>query len=232
MSQLQLCLHHELMLLVLDDAKGNFTGGLYACGLSGAILSELMLQGIIVLSKDDSKLVEVVDTKSIEDPILNEVVQKIADSKKPKDLKYWVSIIAATPNLNHRIAQQLCDLGILRYDESKVLWFFTCKRYPEIDSTFEDAIRKRMGDVMFSPNVKPDERTAVLISLGKSSQALASNFPAVELKQHDEKIKEICEGKHLASGATTETIEAVQAAILAGIIASTIAVSVTASIRT
>ena len=232
MSQYKLCLHHELMLLILDDSKGKFTGGMYTLGLAGAALSELLLQGIIKVSDDDKKIVEVVASKEVNDPILDEIVQKIVESKKPQELKYWVSAVSSTKNLNHRVAQQLCDLEILRYDESIVLWFFTSKRYPEVDGSYEDAIRKRMASVMFKPEVKTDERTAVLICFAKASGVLDANFAKVELTQHKKNIDEICEGNQLAAGATTEALVAVQAAMTVAALAATIAATAAATAAT
>lgn len=214
MSTTSLCLHHELALLVLDDSKGTFGGGMYQYGLAGAILSELLLQGIIQVSEDKEKLVSVTHEKSVGDPILDEALTQIATSKKPRNLQHWVGQIAALKNFVHRIAEQLSELGIVAKSEGKVLWVFTRKLWPEIDGSYEDAIRRRMADSMFSEQQKPDDRTAVLIALAKSTNVLSSNFAPVELRQHDQRIKEICEAKRLAAGAVHDTIVAIQAAMV------------------
>ena len=223
MSTPQLCLHHELMLLILDDLKGSLHGTSYQYGLAGAIISELLLQGVIKVSDDEKKMVTVAISTAVGDPLLDEVVKMISEAAKPHDMKHWVSKVATLKELHHRIAKQLCDLEILSYDESKVLWLFTQKRYPEIDGTCENAIRSRMAEAMFSQQ-KPDTRTAVAIALAHSSGALAANFPKVELTQHKERIQEICDGKLLASGATVEVIAAVNASLAAAMIASNAAI--------
>ena len=223
MSDLQLCLQHELILLVLDDAKGSFTGTLYQYGLAGALLSELLLQGVIKVSLDDEKITTVAIAKTTGDEILDEVVKLISDSKKPKSLQHWVYTVACLPRLCQRVADQLCELEILEYNESKVLWMFTRKRYPEIDASFEDAIRKRMAEVMFTTGLKADQRTSVLIALAQTSGGLNANFAPVELRKHEARITEICDGKQLASGATVEAIAAVQACMTAITVATAIA---------
>ena len=184
---------------------------------------------MIEVSAEEKSLVSVLSSKETGDPILDEVLNKIADSKNQFDLTHWVHQAACITDLCPRAAQQLCELGILEYNESKILWLFTCKRYPELDGSYEDAIRKRMADVMFFPDVKSDQRTAVLISFAKTSGALAANFASAELKQHAARIEEICEGKQLASGAAIEAVQAVQTALMAATIASTTAAAISAA---
>ena len=163
MSKLQLCLHHELMLLTLDDTKGHFAGTMFLYGLAGALLSEMILQGIISVSDDEKPKVELAGGDQTGDPIIDDVVGVISASKTPQELKHWVSKVACQPDFAHRVAHQLAELGILRYDEKKILWFFTQKRYPEVDGSYEDAIRSRMAEVMFSDVENANERTLVLI---------------------------------------------------------------------
>lgn len=229
MSSNPLCLHHELALLVLDDSKGTFGGAMYQYGLAGAILSELMLQGFVTVTDDKEKLVSTAESGPAGDPLLDEVIAMISASGKKRGLTWWVSKIAGMKDLPHRIAGQLADLGIVASDVGKVLWFFTRRIWPEIDGSYEDSVRRRMADAMFSDKQTPDDRTAVLIAFAQATGVLKSNFASVELKQHEARIKEICDGKRLAAGATQEAIAAVQAAIMAATIASTIAASAAAS---
>jgi golgi phosphoprotein 3 len=229
MSANALCLHHELALLVLDDSKGTFEGSMYPYGFAGAILSELLLQGFISVTEDKEKMVSVALNKPVGDPILDDVMTQITGSSKPRNLQHWVSKVAGLKDLKHRIAEQLSELGIVAKAQGKVLWIFTRKIWPELDGSYEDSIRRRMSSVMFFADQKPDNRTAVLISLAKSIGVLNSNFAPVELRQHDARIKEIAAGKLLAAGATQETIAAVQAAMMAGVIASSVAASAASS---
>lgn len=228
MSQFPLCLQHELALLVLDDSKGTFEGGMYAYGFAGAILSEMLLQGLISVTDDKSKLVSVKLSKPAGDVIVDEALSQIAGATKSYGLQYWVGQLAQLKNLSHRIADQLSALGIVQQAEGKFLWLFTRKIWPEIDGSYEDAIRKKMADVMFSTST-PDERTAVLIALAKAVGVLNTNFAPVELRQHDLRIRKICEGKVLAGGATKDAIEAVQAAMMTVLIATTTATTAASS---
>lgn len=223
MSSSPLCLHHELALLVLDDSQGTFVGSMYPYGFAGAMLSELLLQGFLAVSDDKERIVSIALNKAVGDPILDDVMTQIKKSSKPRALSYWVSQVAGIKDLAHRIAEQLSELGIVAKAEGKFLWIFTRRIWPELDGSYENAIRRRMADVMFFPEQKPDNRTAVLIALANSVGCLQANFAAVELRQHAPRIREIAEGKLLAAGATQEAIAAVQAAMTAAMIASTMA---------
>lgn len=220
-----LCLHHELALLVLDDSKGTFEGTMYQYGLAGAVLSELLLQGYIGVTDDKKSKVSIQVDQPSGDSLLDETLAKISASSKPRNLQYWVSKVASSKNLKERIAEQLCELGILRQEEGKILWIFTRKIWPELDGSYEDEIRKRMAEVMFRDTQELDERTVVLVALANGCGVLKANFAPVELRQHKARIKEISEGKLLAAGATKDAIVAAQAAIIAAMIATSAAVS-------
>lgn len=225
----QLLLHQETMLLAIRDDKGTFSSGMFLFSVAGAMVSELLMQQRIVASSDKKQFVGVIDKTSTGDEILDELLQTILESKKPRGLQHWVYKAANMPKLKHRIASQLCDMGILRHDEKKVLWLFTQQVYPELDGSYEDAIRNRMGKVMFDDEVKPDGPTAVLIALASHAGLLKANFPLEELRQRKERIKQLANGDILATGATQAAIQAVQAAILVATIIPAMTVATTVS---
>ena len=225
----QLGLHQELMLLAIRDDNGTFAGGMYLYAIAGGMISELLLQEKIVASADKHQLVTVKDSASAADPVLNELLEQMSQSRKPRGLQHWVSKAAAIPGLKHRVAGQLCDLGILKPDERKVLWVFTQKVYPEYDGSVEDAIRQRMADVMFDPGTYPDGKTAVLIALASHAGLLNSNFDRQDLRTHRKRIANLAKGEILAAGATQSAIQAMQAAIMMVTIMPAIMVASTSS---
>jgi Golgi phosphoprotein 3 len=208
-----LALYQETMLLAIRDDKGTFSCGYFLYAIAGAIISELLLQQRIVAGSDKDQIVGVVDRSTTGDEILDEALGLIYSSTKPKKMQHWVSKTANLPKLKHRIAQQLCDLGILRHDEKTVLWIFTQQRYPEIDGTYEDNIRQRMAEVMFNESVKPDDRTAVLIAVASHAGLLKANFSPEELRQYKKRIQQLSNGEILATKATLAAIKAMQAAV-------------------
>lgn len=210
----QLPLHQEVLLLALNDKKGTFSRGLFLYSVTGAMVSELLLLGRIAVVEDKDRTVSVVNSDTTGDELLDELLQQIATSKKPHNLSHWVSQAAKIKQLTHRVAHQLAEKGIVAEDKKKVLWVFTQRIYPELDGTFEDAIRDRMGNIMFNEATVPDGRTAVLIALARHASLLKPNFPPSELEQHKTRINALANGNVLASDATKETIKAVHAAII------------------
>jgi Golgi phosphoprotein 3 len=225
----KLSLHQEVLLLALRDDDGAFSGGMYLYSVAGAMVSELLMQQRIVADADQQQFVGVIDQTPTDDVLLDDLLQQILAAKKPKGLRHWVFKAASIPKLKHRIANQLCELGILRHDERKVLWFFTQQVYPELNGSYEDAIRDCMGKVMFDETVKPDGPTAILIALASHGGLLKANFAPEELHQHKNRIKQLAKGDILAAGATQSAIQAVQAAIIVAAIIPAITVATTSS---
>ena len=224
---LTLFLHHEIVLLALNDKKGTFAHGMYLYSIAGGLLSELLLQDRIMAADDGKGDVTVPDQDLPDDEILCEVLQLIKASDKPRNLSHWVSKAAQIRDLPHRVAGQLAEKGIVTADEKKVLWVFSRRIYPELDGTFEDEIRQRMAALMFG-NAAADARTTVLVALARHAGLLKENFAPAELEQHQERIANLASGNILAEGATQETIKAIQtaiivAAIVPSIVASTVA---------
>ncbi|MDA7906252.1 GPP34 family phosphoprotein [Mariniblastus sp.] len=208
-----LSLYQETLLLAIRDDKGTFSSGYFLYAIAGTIISELLLLQRIVAGSDKYQIVGVVDRSTTGDEILDEALSLIYASSKPRKMQHWVVKIANLPELKHRIAQPLCDLGILRHDEKTVLWIFSQQRYPEIDGTYEDNIRRRMADVMFNEDAKPDDRTAVLIAVASHAGLLKANFSPEELRQYKKRIQQLSQGEILATKATLAAIKAMQAAV-------------------
>jgi len=208
-----LSLYQETMLLAIRDDKGTFSSGYFLYAIAGTIISELLLFQRIVAGSDKKQIVGVIDRTPTGDEILDEALCLIHESAKPKKMQHWVVKIANLPKLKHRIAQQLCKLGILHHDEKKVLWIFSQQRYPGVDGTYEDAIRRRMAEVMFNEDAKPDDRTAVLIAVASHASLLKANFSTEELRQYKKRIQQLSQGELLATKATHSAIKAMQAAV-------------------
>jgi hypothetical protein len=210
-----LSLYQETMLLAIRDDNGTFSCGYFLYAIAGTIISELLLLQRIVASSDKKQIVGVVDRNSTGDEILDEALRLIHDSAKPKKMQHWVVKIANLPKLKYRIAQQLCDLGILHHDEKTVLWIFSQQRYPEIDGTYETDIRRRMADAMFNEDADPDDHTAVLIAVASHAGLLKANFSSEKLRQYKKRIQQLSQGEILATKATLSAIQAIQAAVVA-----------------
>lgn len=209
-----LYLHEEIMLLALRDEKGTVElGSMYGYALGGAILAELLLEGRIAVEEGKKKLVNLVSDQLFGEPVIDECLQKIVTAKRRASPQSWVQRFASLKKLHHRIALGLCDRGILRADEGKVLLIFSRKIYPEINPQPERRLIERLRKVIFGESPRVDSRTTILLSLAKSAGLLNIPFGRRELKQRKERIEQVVNGD-LMGKATADAIEAVQAAIM------------------
>lgn len=210
-----LFLYEEIMLLALKDEEGTIASGtMYNYAVGGAIIAELLLsQGIVVDPVKKKKLVSVVNPELLNDSLIDEWLMKMSSAKRRKTVQDWVSRIANTKDLKHRIALQLCQRGILKMDEKTILLLFTQRIYPEINPEPEQEIIDRLHNTIFTDTDDIDARTVVLLSLAKSANILPVIFGKKEIKQRKKRIEQIVNGE-IAGKATKEAIDAMQAAVM------------------
>lgn len=217
----QLFLHEEIMLLALRDRKGTIASGTnFQFAIGGAVLAELLLEGrVAVETKRKKKYLQLKDSKPFGNTVIDECLRKVTDAKKRAQLKTWVSRFASVKKLKHKVAKQLCQRGILRSDEDKVLLIFSRRIYPEINPEPERRIMDRLKEAIFTDTEDVEPRTAVLLSLAKSANVLKVNFDKKQLKARKDRIKRLINGE-VTGKATKEAIEAMEAAVMMVIISA------------
>jgi hypothetical protein len=223
----RLPLHEEVLLLALRDDEGTIAPGtMYQHALAGAILSELLLQQRITVDESGrKKLAEVADRAQTGAPLLDECLEKIG-AGKPRGLDHWVAKFSGIKNLKHRVAERLCDRGILHEEEGTILLVFSRRIYPETDPRPEQEIVERLRRAIFTDEREIDARTVVLLSLADAAGILAVVFDKKELKARKQRIEQVVNGE-LMGKAAKQAIEAMQvavmvAAIMPAIIATTV----------
>ena len=225
-----LSLPEEILLLALHDEKGTIgMESHYSYAVGGAVLAELVLRGRVRLEESGKKkFVRLESAQPTGSPFLDDCLARIDEDKKRRPAQTWVSRFAETKQLKHRLAQQLCDRGILRADEDRVLLLFTRRIYPEVDSRPEHELIEKLRRAIFSDVGTVEPRTAVLISLAHHAGLLPNAFDKKELKARKKRIEQIGNGE-ATSQATKEAIEAMQAAVFVACILPTIIVTTTSS---
>jgi golgi phosphoprotein 3 len=202
------------MLLAFRDREGTTVGGtMYPYAVGGAIVAELIVAQRVKVEEDGKRrFLSVVDPTPLQDPLIDEWLGSMAATAKPKEVSTWVSEIAGTKDLKHRIAKQLCRRGILRTDEDKVLWIFTRKIYPELDPRPERDLVDRLGGAIFGDG-DVEARTAILVAIAHQGGLLSAVLHKKRLQERKERIESIAEGS-VAAGATADAIEALQVALM------------------
>lgn len=224
-----LFLPEEIMLLVLRDKEGTVaSGSMYPYAIGGAVLAELLLrERVRVPESKGKKIVELVGAGPVGDPLLDECLEKIRNANRRASLETWVSRFAGVRRLKHRIAERLCERGILRADEGKVLLVFTRKIYPEVNPEPEKRLIERLRQAIFTDTRDVDPRTVVLVSLAHNAGLLRMIFDKKKLKGRRARIEHIINGD-LTGKATKKAIEAMQAAVM---VACVMPAVVAASVR-
>ncbi len=221
----QLPLYAEILLLALRDKEGTISPFIqYQFALGGAILAELLLQSKIVLDDPKRKKISLKDSTPTGDDILDECLLKIQNSKRQARAETWIQRFAHIKKLKHRIAGKLCQQGILKEDEDKVLLIFSRKIYPEINPEPEQRLINTIQTAVYSTNNDVDARIVVLLSLIKSTNMLNSVLDKADQKKYKLRIDQIIKGEVIGQAAK-EAIEAVQAAVVVACIVPVIASS-------
>ena len=211
-----LFLHEEILLLALRDEEGTIASGtMYQYAIGAALLAELLLSKRIEVEQSGKrKLVNLISTSPLGEPLIDQCLEKVGNAKRRAVLQTWVSRFAGVKNLKYRMAQQLCKRGILRADEDKVLLLFTRKIYPEVNPGPERELIRRLEHAIFTEARDVDTRTVVLLSLANSTGLLKIVFDKKKLKGRKVRIKQIVDGEITGKAAT----EAIQAAVMVAVI--------------
>lgn len=221
-EQHPLFLHEEILLLALQDAEGTIASGTwYQQAIGGAILAELLLSSRIRVDESGKrKLVELISSKPVGDPLIDECLEKVVAAKRRASPATWIGRFAAVKGLKNRLAEQLCRRGILRADEKTVLLIFTRRIFPEIDPEPERKLIERLCEAIFSEASEVDPRTVVLVSLANGTGLLDVVFDKKKLKAREQRIESIVNGE-VTGKAAKEAVEAAQAAIMVAVILPT-----------
>ncbi len=215
-----LYLHEEFMLLALREEKGTIAGvENIEYPLAAAVVSELLLQVQLEIdqAKPKKKLINLVGSTPFGDPILDEALDRIKNAKRRASLNKWVERLANLKKLKHRTALQLCERGILKADEDKVLRIFTRKIYPELNPEPERKVVECLRRVIFFDTQDVPARDALLVGLAHHTGLLQKKFAKEDLKPRKKHIKEIAKG-NLCSQAAKDLMDAVNTAVMAAVV--------------
>lgn len=219
---MELSTAEKFLLLAHHPEKGRFLISeiMINYGLPGAFLMELSVKEKISIR--DNRLV--LKSRKDSDPVLAEVIRIIGQSGKPRKIKFWLQRLSRKSRAFKKILlEDMTRKKIIRTEPKKFLWI-SYRNYYVRDLSTREQLKKELKQAILKAEKLPVEQAVLLglIEACKMHKILTSDKS--ELKRIKQKLKIMVKDMPLA-GVLDETIRQVQAAIIAGITASTIAVT-------
>ncbi len=221
-----LTLPQSLLLLTLKDETGRPKAGFYKPAIAGAGVSELLLRGLLTLTDDKKPKLVAASGSTSQGPFLDFILTQISAGKKQRDMQYWIAKLGNHKELVPILAEELCKLGALTKETSKVFGLFTFTTWPEASPKLESNLKAQLQKVITGSG-EIEDRQSVIIALAKSADVLRHNFERDTLKSNKARIKAITDGDLLATGATEAAVKAAKGAIAAAIVVGAVVPTVT-----
>lgn len=219
---MKLSLPEQLLLLALDDEKGNTvasTGTSLHYAIAGSVMFELLKKKIFDQS---GNLFTVKHGVRTGDEALDVVLEMSEHLSKPRSMSHLIQLFSGkAERIKSIVLERLVRKGILAKEEHRFLWVIHYDRYPSHDLVPENEIRKRMIDVI-QERVSMEESDLVLLSLIGACDLEKEVFPKEIVKETKSRIKVISRGEEIGS-AVSEITKQVEVAVTAAITAATIA---------
>lgn len=170
-----LSLSEEIVLLLLDEARGDFVPlpeSVFAIVIGGAALMDLALHNRIDTDLDH---MIVVDRAPLGDDILDDALARLAKGKVDLDISEALFDVAlSAEEYRSRALKRLIARSILREENGRHLWVFHSRRYPVVDDAEQQEVRARLRQVLLSDDI-PDPRDIVLVACSTPAPCLASS---------------------------------------------------------
>ena len=183
----------ELLVLVLDEGRGEFAPSLpprsLNLALAGAVLMDLALEGRIDTDLDQ---LMPVDPTPLGDDVLDPALAEIARDGRSRDTAYWLERIAGRGDRIRRAAlARLIERGILRTEAQGLLSLVPAvsrsRRYPTADGQPVEEAKLRIMRVLFSDDV-PDPRDIAMIALANACGVFRTILSSEERAQIADRI--------------------------------------------
>ncbi len=205
----------ELLVLVLDEGRGDFAPSLPSrslnLALAGAVLMDLALEDRIDTDLDRLMLI---DSTPLGDDILDPTLAEIARDGRSRDTAYWLGRTAGRGDRIRRAAlARLIKRGILRSEAQGLLSLVPAvsrsRRYPAADGQPVEEARLRVMRILFSDDV-PDPRDIAIIALANACGVFRTILSPEERAQVRDRI-DLLKNLDLIGRTTSLAIEGLEA---------------------
>jgi hypothetical protein len=225
MTEMSLTLKEKYMLLVYHPETGRPLSQYLSFGLAGAVLLELADMGRITLK---GSRIMLNDATSCSDPLLDLVIKEIARARSTKKVPTWINRFVRfrfRRLLKSMVLEEMIAKRVMKKEEARMLFFFRYYRYLPYETRKRNELIKDVRDKVLRKS-DAEKDTSFLAALIGATFMVRRFFESSERKLARQRIKEITAENHLTR-ITSETVKAINGAILASIIASTTAAAAT-----
>ena len=217
---MQTLIAEDLLLLLLDDAKGTLAASDKVQPLlGGALLLELALAGRVEVAERTSRwswAKVAVTGAPLGEPLLDEALSRVAE--KPRTAQDLVTRLGK--GTKDVLLERLASRGLVERRDGKVLGLFPHTTWPARDVRREESVRSLLQGALVQ-GLTPDARTsalvALLVAIDHAHKVVdGGDLPVRTVK---DRAREIADGAWAAK-AVRDAVVAAQAAITAAVTAS------------
>ena len=182
----------DVVLLAVDEKTGRLRstrefGTAYA--LVGALFFDLALARKI---DTDTESIQVVDTAPTGNPILDRILARMATRPDLKTVRDWIEeMFLRRDDLEGEALQALITRGILRHEQSKLLWIIDVESFPMIDRKPQQHVKIRLARTILGDAI-PETRDIMLVSIAEQCGLLGFVLSDSELSNRAQRIRMLC----------------------------------------
>jgi hypothetical protein len=212
------------VLLALDD-KGWFGPAEHKIkyGLVGAILFELYMKGKIRITAD---MIEVVNSKSTDDVVLDRVLNVIKSAKKSHSLRSWIQrIVYKKLILRKTVLKQLIQKKVIGREEYSLMVVFYQTKFPLLNAELKRHLQEHIFENVVSGKTLTDHDLMMLVVMN-GCRMVRKNFGGyIQYIKLRGRIHELTQFRTTRSE-TEEVIRVLQTAISRAIMASNVSLHI------
>lgn len=188
-----LTMPEELLLLMLDDATGRLADRAMPAGdyaLAAAVLAELALAGRV---DSDPRRLYVTNPAPLGDALLDAALARLGAPLEQQDTRGWIETLAMdAAEMRQKLFARLVVAGVLRQEDTRFLWVFAERRYPQVSGREEREVKARLLGVLFNDDI-PETRDVLLIGVARAANLFAAILSEEELVRAQPRIDQVAD---------------------------------------
>jgi len=179
----------EVVLLAVDEKSGRVRstrefGAAYA--LVGAVFFDLALARKI---DTDTEEIQIIDSTPTGNATLDRMLARMAARPDLRTVREWIEeMFVQRDDLEGEALRSLIERGILRHEQSKLLWVIDVERFPMVDNKPQQHVKLRLAHAVLSDEI-PDSRDIMLVSIADQCGLLGYVLSDDELENRKERIR-------------------------------------------